>query len=264
MPGLASASGLRCDRGCRIVVAGVWYHPHVVTLDYCMRPYIYSLRDVMYAPGCSARLLATLPEADKGNHFRSNLMIYRIQTRSDGASLPFFASEGHCGGLARSFSRRTEIPASPAHRRSPRASGIWIGVQHGPSPKWEVGTLIGASISCDDWPCPRVLHPSIPRTVRERGSTFSYTDDTMPVIPPPPAPEFTFMCQDAESSVGCSAAECPYAHSERVMDARIASRNRYSSKERGEPPRKCLCGRHATAAGRRIDCCPPYCTAGAT
>ena len=203
---------------------------HMVTLDDCMRPYIYSLHDVMYSPGCSARLLATIPEAANGSHFRSDLM---TQTRSDGASLPFFASEGHwwtCGVIIPadkdpSLPPSSEVPQGLRHLDWKKARAI---AERGG------GYLDGRPASPAMIGPANVYFQARPSLACENlGSTQVHSDNSMPMIPPPPAPEFQYMCQDAETAEGCSSSECPYAHSERVMDAWIASRNATARRKGG-------------------------------
>ena len=57
----------------------------IVQLDVDGRPYVYSLPDVRYSPGCVERLFACEPERELGHHVRSDLM---AQLRADGASIP--------------------------------------------------------------------------------------------------------------------------------------------------------------------------------
>jgi hypothetical protein len=64
----------------------------MVQLDVEGRPYVYSLHDVRYSPGCVARLFAGEPERVLGHHVRSDLM---AQLRADGASIPFEIADGH-------------------------------------------------------------------------------------------------------------------------------------------------------------------------
>ena len=189
---------------------------HLVALDEGCRPYVYSLEDVMYAPGCSARLLATIPEAEKGHHYRSDLM---VQTRADGALLPFNAHAGHwwtCGVVL----PKDGDPILPASSDVPDQLRLI---------NWTLARTIAArgggyidgrpAVPAADGPPDVYLTLPVNVASGKGGSIVS----ALTSIRPPPDAQFQYWCQDLDSPAGCNDVACHYAHSVRELAAWKAS-----------------------------------------